>query len=347
MLNAEAYTPTDAGAIPTGEIAPVKGTPFDFTNSQTNRSRYQKDHEQIKFGMGFDHNFVIKRPAGDKSLILAARVHEPKSGRVMEVLTTEPGIQFYCGKLFGWTAQRQSGKAYVQRGGFCLETQHYPDSPISPSFLRRFSSLARSTKRAPFTSFPSSKTRLFQEAAFSSLCSLQWLSPASLSSEQISMLICSMVPPAESLRTCKAICPKRTTWFSSWAFSSKRLSMARRASDRHRHPWRYHRPLPTRAPSSKLATGTRADRVTVRWCRRRGSRRCDRRSVAFGLEHQDHMVTRLNGRVALWRNDLVVASNQSDDHPPAKLTRAPVVQPRATRRLPYSPRCRCRCCAAN
>ncbi len=79
MLNAEAYTPTDAGAIPTGEIAPVKGTPFDFTTPKPIGRDINKDHEQIKFGMGFDHNFVIKRPAGDKSLILAARVHEPKS----------------------------------------------------------------------------------------------------------------------------------------------------------------------------------------------------------------------------------------------------------------------------
>ncbi len=134
MLNAEAYTPTDAGAIPTGEIAPVKGTPFDFTTPKPIGRDIKKDHEQIKFGMGFDHNFVIKRPAGDKSLILAARVHEPKSGRVMEVLTTEPGIQFYCGNFLDGRLKGKAGKAYVQRGGFCLETQHYPDSPNQPKF---------------------------------------------------------------------------------------------------------------------------------------------------------------------------------------------------------------------
>ena len=134
MLNAEAYTPTDAGAIPTGEIAPVKGTPFDFTTAKPIGRDIKQDHEQIRFGMGFDHNFVIKRNAGDKSLVLAARVVEPSSGRVMEVLTTEPGIQFYCGNFLDGRLKGKAGKLYVQRGGFCLETQHYPDSPNQPKF---------------------------------------------------------------------------------------------------------------------------------------------------------------------------------------------------------------------
>lgn len=134
MINAEAYTPTDAGAIPTGEIAPVKGTPFDFTSPKPIGRDINQNHEQIKFGMGFDHNFVIKRAAGDKSMQLAARVVEPKSGRTMEVLTTEPGIQFYCGNFLDGRLKGKASKPYVQRGGFCLETQHYPDSPNQPKF---------------------------------------------------------------------------------------------------------------------------------------------------------------------------------------------------------------------
>lgn len=134
MINAEAYTPTDAGAIPTGEIAPVKATPFDFTSPKPIGRDINQNHEQIKFGMGFDHNFVIKRAAGDKSMQLAARVVEPKSGRTMEVLTTEPGIQFYCGNFLDGRLKGKAGKAYVRRGGFCLETQHYPDSPNQPKF---------------------------------------------------------------------------------------------------------------------------------------------------------------------------------------------------------------------
>lgn len=134
MLNAESYTPTDVGAIPTGEIASVKGTPLDFTSAKPIGRDINSTHEQIKFGMGFDHNFVIKRPSGDHSMQLAARVHEPKSGRVMEVLTTEPGIQFYCGNFLDGRLKGKAGKAYVQRGGFCLETQHYPDSPNQPKF---------------------------------------------------------------------------------------------------------------------------------------------------------------------------------------------------------------------
>ncbi len=120
MLNAEAYTPHDAGAIPTGEIAPVKGTPFDFTTAKPIGRDINSDHQQIKFGMGFDHNFVIKRAEGDKSLQLAARVHEPKSGRVMEVLTTEPGIQFYCGNFSGWPLERQSRQGICQAGWLLL-----------------------------------------------------------------------------------------------------------------------------------------------------------------------------------------------------------------------------------
>ncbi|MCC6507784.1 MAG: galactose mutarotase [Pirellulaceae bacterium] len=134
MLNANAYTPVDAGSIPTGEIAPVKGTPFDFTTLKPIGRDIDQAHEQLKFGMGFDHNFVINRAPGDASMQLAARVVEPKSGRVLEITTTEPGVQFYCGNFLDGRLKGKSGKAYVKRGGFCLETQHYPDSPNQPKF---------------------------------------------------------------------------------------------------------------------------------------------------------------------------------------------------------------------
>ncbi len=134
MINADAYTPVDAGSIPTGEIAPVKGTPLDFTSAKPIGRDIEQDNEQLKFGAGFDHNYVLKRAEGDKSLQLAARVVEPKSGRVMEITTTEPGIQFYCGNFLDGRLKGKAGKPYVHRGGFCLETQHYPDSPNKPNF---------------------------------------------------------------------------------------------------------------------------------------------------------------------------------------------------------------------
>ena len=134
MLNAKQFTPIDATSIPLGELRTVKGTPFDFTSPKPIGRDIGQDDEQLKFGIGFDHNFVLDKAADDHSLTLAARVVEPTSGRVLEVQTTEPGIQFYCGNFLNGRLKGKAGKPYVHRGGFCLETQHYPDSPNQPNF---------------------------------------------------------------------------------------------------------------------------------------------------------------------------------------------------------------------
>jgi len=130
-INASRFTPVDAGLIPTGELRPVKGTPFDFHNPTAIGARIGQNDEQLKFGKGYDHNWVLdKNSAG---LTGAAVVHEPKTGRVMEVWTTEPGLQFYTGNFLDGTLKGK-GKTYAYRGGFCMETQHYPDSPNKPDF---------------------------------------------------------------------------------------------------------------------------------------------------------------------------------------------------------------------
>jgi aldose 1-epimerase len=131
-LNADRFTPVDKVLIPTGELRSVEGTPFDFRKPVAIGARINQDDEQLKFGRGYDHNFVLN--SGGGSLSLAARVHEPKTGRVMEVLTTEPGIQFYSGNFLDGTAIGKGGKPYPLRSGFCLETQHFPDSPNKPKF---------------------------------------------------------------------------------------------------------------------------------------------------------------------------------------------------------------------
>ena len=132
MFNAANYTPVNAGLIPTGDIAPVKGTPFDFTTPRAIGERVSNTHEQMAFGGGYDHNWVLDNQDGD--LGLAATVFEPTSGRFMEVWTEEPGMQFYCGNFLNGSNIGKSGKAYNYRNGFCLETQHYPDSPNQPDF---------------------------------------------------------------------------------------------------------------------------------------------------------------------------------------------------------------------
>jgi aldose 1-epimerase len=125
------FTPTDATSIPTGELRPVRGTPFDFTRPTVIGARIGADDEQLKFGNGYDHNFVVNGRPG--VLRRAAEVYEPTTGRVMEVLTTEPGVQLYTGNYLA--AERgKGGKPYPRRTGFCLETQHYPDSPNKPRF---------------------------------------------------------------------------------------------------------------------------------------------------------------------------------------------------------------------
>ena len=132
VLKANRFVATDADAIPTGELRSVTGTPFDFHTSTSIGARINQDHEQLKFGKGYDHTFVINGRAG--ALRQAAIAYEPKSGRVMEVWTTEPGVQLYTGNYLDGSLTGKSGKPYPYRSGFCLETQHYPDSPNQPKF---------------------------------------------------------------------------------------------------------------------------------------------------------------------------------------------------------------------
>jgi len=131
-IEADAFTPVDDTLIPTGELRPVERTPFDFRTPVAIGARMSADDPQLKAGGGYDHNFVLRGKAGE--LRLAARVVEPKSGRVLEVLTTEPGVQFYSGNFLDGTIVGKSGKPYAHRTGFCLETQHFPDSPNQPKF---------------------------------------------------------------------------------------------------------------------------------------------------------------------------------------------------------------------
>ncbi|HEY0730071.1 MAG TPA: aldose epimerase family protein, partial [Pyrinomonadaceae bacterium] len=132
VLKASRFVPTDAGSIPTGQLKNVAGTPFDFLSAHTIGERINQDNEQLKFGNGYDHTWVINGRMG--MLRQAASVYEPTSGRVMEVWTTEPGVQFYTGNFLDGSRPGKSGKAYPRRSGFCLETQHYPDSPNRPNF---------------------------------------------------------------------------------------------------------------------------------------------------------------------------------------------------------------------
>jgi aldose 1-epimerase len=134
-LNADHYTPVDSTAIPTGEIAKVEGTPLDFRSSKVIGERIHSGHEQMVYGRGYDHNWVLNRAnPKDGTTILAARLLEPNSGRVLEVFTTEPAIQFYSGNFLTGTVVGSSGKTYRQSDGLCLETQHYPDAPNQPNF---------------------------------------------------------------------------------------------------------------------------------------------------------------------------------------------------------------------
>ncbi|MGH9496825.1 MAG: aldose epimerase family protein [Candidatus Sulfotelmatobacter sp.] len=132
MINADRFTPVDKNLIPTGELKPVKGTPFDFTTSTRIGSRIEDKDEQLILGHGYDHNFVINRKG--PGLTLAARVYEPTTGRVLEVSTTQPGVQFYTGNFLDGTVTGKEGHVYKRRMGLCLETQHFPDSPNHPDF---------------------------------------------------------------------------------------------------------------------------------------------------------------------------------------------------------------------
>lgn len=131
-INADRYTPTDAGLIPTGELAPVAGTPFDFRKPTVIGQRINEDNEQLKLAGGYDHNWVLNGPAG--AMKLAARVEDPKSGRVLTVTTTQPGVQFYTGNFLDGSIKGPSGQLYVKGAALCLETQHFPDSPNHSSF---------------------------------------------------------------------------------------------------------------------------------------------------------------------------------------------------------------------
>ena len=132
MINADRFTPVDATLIPTGELRKVEGTPFDFRRPTAIGARINNADEQLKFGRGYDHDFVLNRTG--PGLTLAARVTEPESGRVMEVFTTQPGIQFYTGNFLDGSIHGKGGKVYGHRSAFCLETQHFPDSPNHPKF---------------------------------------------------------------------------------------------------------------------------------------------------------------------------------------------------------------------
>jgi len=135
MLNADRYTPVDATLIPTGDLPPVAGTPFDFRTPKPISDGLRSDHEQVVFGRGWDHNWVLARESpDDTSMMLAATLYEPESGRVLNVWTTEPGIQFYSGNFLDGTLYGTSHRAYRQGDGLALETQHYPDSPNQPGF---------------------------------------------------------------------------------------------------------------------------------------------------------------------------------------------------------------------
>ena len=135
-INADAFTPVDSTLITTGEIASVEGTPFDFRTPTAIGARIdQRSNTQIRFGNGYDHNFVIDRGNSVADALLpAARVVEPTTGRTLDIFTTEPGIQFYSGNFLDGSITGKAGSVYRFRYGFCLETQHYPDSPNHPNF---------------------------------------------------------------------------------------------------------------------------------------------------------------------------------------------------------------------
>jgi aldose 1-epimerase len=131
-IHGSRYTPVDGTLIPTGELAAVEGTPFDFRKATAIGARIAVDNVQLKNGGGYDHNWVLDRSGS--ALQLAARLVDPKSGRTLEVATTEPGLQFYSGNFLDGTITGKGGRVYRRRTGLCLETQHFPDSPNHPNF---------------------------------------------------------------------------------------------------------------------------------------------------------------------------------------------------------------------
>jgi aldose 1-epimerase len=131
-LHASRFTPVDAGLIPTGELKAVESTPFDFRKPTAVGSRISADNEQLRLGRGYDHNWVLD--SGSGKLVEAAELYDPGSGRVLKVLTDQPGIQFYSGNFLDGSIKGKSGKPDVLHGALCLETQHFPDSPNHPDF---------------------------------------------------------------------------------------------------------------------------------------------------------------------------------------------------------------------
>ncbi len=131
-INADKYTPVNSSLIPTGEIASVRQTPLDFTTPVAIGKHINDDFEQLHFGKGYDHNLVLNQ--GKDSLIFAAEVYEPVTGRKMDVFTTEPGIQFYSGNFLDKADIGKNHVEYKTQSAFCLETQHFPDSPNHPAF---------------------------------------------------------------------------------------------------------------------------------------------------------------------------------------------------------------------
>ena len=133
-INAARYTPVDATLIPTGDLVALAGTPFDFRTPTAIGARIDKQDPQLQNGRGYDHNFVLDRSSPGGGLIVAARVVEPASGRTLQISTTEPGLQFYSGNFLDGTIRGKGGHVYPLRSGFCLETQHFPDSPNHANF---------------------------------------------------------------------------------------------------------------------------------------------------------------------------------------------------------------------
>ena len=132
QIDADRFTAVDGTLIPTGELRPVEGTPFDFRKSVAMGARIEQNEEQLNHGRGYDHNFVLNHPIGHLDVI--ARVTEPLTGRVLEVLTTAPGVQLYTGNYLNGAIKGKGGQVYAKRSGFCLEAQHFPDSPNHPAF---------------------------------------------------------------------------------------------------------------------------------------------------------------------------------------------------------------------
>lgn len=132
QINASYYTPVDDRLITTGEIAPVVNTPFDFRKPKTIGKEIEDENKQLKNGLGYDHNFVLDKE--DDILDLVATVEEPSSGLTLEVFTTGPGLQLYSGNFLKGDIKGKKGVIYEHRNGFCLETQHFPDSPNKPQF---------------------------------------------------------------------------------------------------------------------------------------------------------------------------------------------------------------------